>query len=209
MTLPQAFATKRAEAAREQARQITANLESLPGVEAASQVDAPVPMQGNDTVPFWLEGEPKPPSDNDMHSATDLGVEPNYLTAMQIPLKKGRFISENDTLHSPSVVVIDELLARKYFPNENPVGKHLTISAFNTQCEIVGVVGHVKQFGLTEEGGDSQPQLYYASMQVPDNFVFFWTHFPRAKINWAISSLPGTMRLSLVANRLEPNLNLV
>jgi ABC-type antimicrobial peptide transport system permease subunit len=111
-----------------------------------------------------------------MHSATDLGVEPNYLKALQIPLKKGRFISENDTMHSPAVVVIDELLARKYFPNEDPVGKHLTISPFNTQCEIVGVVGHAKQFGLTEGGKDDEPQLYYAFMQVPDKFVFFWTH---------------------------------
>jgi predicted permease len=141
VTLPPSYATKPAEAVREQVRQITVNLESLPGVEAASHVDAPLPMQGNDTVSFWLEGEPKPPSENDMHSATDLGVEPNYLKALQIPLKKGRFISENDTMHSPSVVVIDELLARKYFPNEDPVGKHLSISAFNTQCEIVGVVG--------------------------------------------------------------------
>jgi predicted permease len=139
-------------------------------------VDAPLPMQGNDTVPFWLEGEPKPTIDSDMHSATDLGVEPNYLKALQIPLKKGRFISENDTMHSPAVVVIDELLARKYFPNEDPVGKHLTISPFNTQCEIVGVVGHAKQFGLTEGGKNSEPQLYYALMQVPDKFVFFWTY---------------------------------
>ena len=176
VTLPPSFATKPAEAVREQVRQITVNLESLPGVEAASHVDAPLPMQGNDTVSFWLEGEPKPPSENDMHSATDLGVEPNYLKALQIPLKKGRFISENDTMHSPSVVVIDELLARKYFPNEDPVGKHLTISAFNTQCEIVGVVGHAKQFGLTEGGKEGEPQLYYASMQVPDKFVFFWTY---------------------------------
>ena len=67
-------------------------------------------------------------------------------------------------MHSPAVVIIDELLARKYFPNEDPVGKHLTISAFNTQCEIVGVVGHAKQFGLTEGGKEGEPQLYYASM---------------------------------------------
>ena len=45
------------------------------------------------------------------------------------------------------------------------------MSAFNTECEIVGVVGHAKQFGLTEGGKDGEPQLYYASMQVPDKFV--------------------------------------
>src|SRR5262249_4545502 len=98
------------------------------------------------------------------------------LKALRIPLKKGRFISENDTIHSPPVVVIDELLARKYFPNEDPVGKHLTISAFNTQSEIVGVVGHAKQFGLTEGSKDSQPQLYYANMQGEDKFIVFWTN---------------------------------
>lgn len=174
LTFPPAFITEPPPALREHFRQITANLESLPGVEAASMVDAPLPMQGDDSLSFWLEGEPKPPSENDMHWAYDLGVQPNYLKALQIPLKQGRFISEEDTVHAPAVVVIDEVLARKYFPNQNPIGKRLNISPVNAQWEIVGVVGHAKQVGLAEGAADNRPQLYYATMQVPDKFVLLW-----------------------------------
>lgn len=170
LTSPTTFIGEPPPAFREHFRQITANLESLPGVEAASMVDAPLPMQGEDSVTFWLEGEPKPPSENDMHWAYDLGVQPNYLKVLQIPLKQGRFISEEDTLHAP-VVVVDEVLARKYFPNESPIGRRLNISPMNVQWEIVGVVGHAKQIGLAEGEGDKQPQLYYATMQVPDKFL--------------------------------------
>jgi predicted permease len=172
LTFPPAFSAEPPPARRQHFQQITANLESVPGVEAASMVDAPLPMQGEDSVSFWLEGEPKPPSENDMHWAFDLGVQPNYLKVLQIPLKQGRFISEEDTMHSPAVVVIDEVLARKYFPNENPIGKRLNISPMGVQWEIVGVVGHVKQVGLAEGAGDNRPQLYYATMQVPDKFAF-------------------------------------
>jgi predicted permease len=172
VTFPPAFIAEPPPALRQHLQQITANLESVPGVEAASMVDAPLPMQGEDSVSFWLEGEPKPPSENDMHWAFDLGVQPNYLKVLQIPLKQGRFISEEDTVHSPAVVVIDEVLARKYFPNENPIGKRLNISPMGVQWEIVGVVGHVKQVGLAEGAGDNRPQLYYATMQVPDKFAF-------------------------------------
>jgi predicted permease len=172
LTFPPAFSAEPPPALRQHLQQITANLESVPGVEAASMVDAPLPMQGEDSVSFWLEGEPKPPSENDMHWAFDLGVQPNYLKVLQIPLKQGRFISEEDTVHSPAVVVIDEVLARKYFPNENPIGKRLNISPMGVQWEIVGVVGHVKQVGLAEGAGDNRPQLYYATMQVPDKFAF-------------------------------------
>jgi predicted permease len=109
-----------------------------------------------------------------MHWAIDLGVQANYLKVLRIPLKQGRFISEGDTVHSPAVVVIDEVLARKYFPNENPIGRRLNISPLDVQWEIVGVVGHAKQVGLAEGAGDNRPQLYYATMQVPDKFVPFW-----------------------------------
>jgi predicted permease len=162
-------------ALREHFRQITANLESVPGVEAASFLDAPLPMQGSDTVTFWREGEPKPPSENDMHWAFDLGVQPDYLKVLQIPLKQGRFFSEQDTEKSPAVTVIDEVFARKYFPNENPIGKRLNISSVDQQWKIVGVVGHAKQIGLAEGAADNQPQIYYATVQIPDKFVPTWT----------------------------------
>jgi predicted permease len=174
LTFPPSFNTESPAALRERFRQITANLESVPGVESASLLDAPLPMQGSDTVTFWLDGEPKPPSENDMHWAFDLGVQPDYLKVLQIPLKQGRFISDEDKVQSPRVTVIDEVFARKYFPNENPIGKRLNVSSVDERWEIVGVVGHAKQVGLAEGAADNQPQLYYATMQIPDKFVPFW-----------------------------------
>lgn len=137
-------------------------------------LDAPLPMQGSDSVSFWLDGEPKPPSENEMHWAFDLGVQPDYLKILQIPLKQGRFINEQDTVESPTVVVIDEVFARRYFPKENPIGKQINFFNVNARLEIVGVVGHAKQVGLAEGAADNQPQLYYAIMQGSDKFVPFW-----------------------------------
>jgi hypothetical protein len=99
--------------------------------------------------------------------AFDLGVQPNYMKVLQIPLKRGRFISEQDTLQSPAVVVIDEVLARKFFPKENPIGRRLNISPVYRQWEIVGVVGHAKQVGLAEShdlvfpNGDGKPDGHF------------------------------------------------
>src|SRR5215469_14064542 len=83
MSFPPSLTSEPPPAMREHFRQITANLESIPGVEAASFLDAPLPMQGSDTVTFWREGEPKPPSENDLHWAFDLGVQPDYLKVLQ------------------------------------------------------------------------------------------------------------------------------
>jgi predicted permease len=179
MAFPPSFTSEPPAALREHFRQVTANLETVPGVEAASFLDAPLPMQGSDTVTFWLKGEPKPPSENDMHWAFDLGVQPDYLKVLQIPLKQGRFINEQDTEQSPTVTVIDEVFAKRYFPNEDPIGKRLNISSVDRQWEIVGVVGHAKQVGLAESAADNQPQLYYAATQIPDKFVPTWTNNTR------------------------------
>ena len=175
LTIPPALASEPVPALREHFRQVTASMESLSSVEAASILDAPLPMQGTDTVSFWREGQPKPSSVNDMYGAEDTGVEPDYLKVMQIPLKQGRFITPEDTSHSQNVIVIDEVLAQKYFANENPIGKRIHIMDMNIEPQIVGVVGHVKHFGLAELDSDgTQAQLYYACAQVPDSIFPGW-----------------------------------
>jgi len=175
LTLPQALTSEPPRALREHFRQVTASMESLPEVVAASIADGPLPMQGTDIVSFWREGQPKPSSVNDMYEAEDTGVEPDYLRVMQIPLRQGRFITAEDTSHSQNVIVIDDVLAQKYFPNENPVGKRINISDMNMQAQIVGVVGHVSHIGLAERDSDGvQAQLYYPCAQVPDFFLPGW-----------------------------------
>ncbi len=96
-------------------------------------------------------------------------VEPGYLTVMGIPLKQGRFFTDQDDERSQPVVVIDEVFARKYFGNTDPVGKRIRQEGQDPQ-EIVGVVRHVEQWGLDSHDSDLlQAQLYEPFRQFSDN----------------------------------------
>ncbi len=147
-------------------------LEAIPGVEYVSAQGGSGPMQGDSELPFWLAGHPKPSSDNDMPFALFYLCEPDYLKAMGTPLLSGRFLNAADTIHSTPVIVIDENFARKYFPQENPIGKRVNLGILSVQAEIVGVVGHVKHWGLDENAKSPiLTQLYFPLMQVPDQFM--------------------------------------
>jgi predicted permease len=152
-------------------RESLRELEAVPGIESASLIGGSLPMTGDSEVPFWLEGQAKPANENDMPFAVFYCVNPGYQTALRIPVQRGRFFSARDDEHSSSVVVIDATFAHKYFPNENPVGKHLNIGLFDIQPEIVGVVGHVEHWGLGAKGHETlQSQIYFPIWQVPDKF---------------------------------------
>jgi len=98
-------------------------------------------------------------------------VNSGYHQAMRIPVELGRTLSEQDNEHGPAVAVIDASFARKYFPNQDPIGKHLNLGLFDTRPEIVGVVGHVEHWGLgSREHQNLQAQLYLPVWQVPDRF---------------------------------------
>jgi predicted permease len=95
-------------------------------------------------------------------------VEPGYLTAMSIPLKQGRFFTDQDDERSSSVVVIDEVFARKYFGDTSPIGKR--IRQGQDPQQIIGVVGHVKQWSIDSDEEESlQAQLYEPFRQLGDN----------------------------------------
>ena len=154
-------------------RETLRQLESVRGVETVSMMGGSLPMTGDSEVPFWLEGQPKPANDNDMPFALFYLVNPGYHQAMRIPVKRGRSFTDRDDEHSPSVALIDATFARKYFPNQDPIGKHLNVGLLDMQPEIVGVVGHVEHWGLgSRQHQDLQAQLYLPVWQVPDRF---WT----------------------------------
>jgi predicted permease len=154
-------------------RETLRQLEGVHGVEAVSMMGGSLPMTGDSEVPFWLEGQPKPATDTDMPFALFYLVNPGYHQAMRIPVERGRSFTERDDEHEPSVALIDATFARKYFPNQDPVGKHLNVGLLDMQPEIVGVVGHVEHWGLgSREHQDLQAQLYLPVWQVPDRF---WT----------------------------------
>jgi putative ABC transport system permease protein len=81
-----------------------------------------------------------------MYMALFYVVEPGYLDAMGLKLKSGRFFTNQDTEKSPRVVVIDDMLARERFGSENPLGRRLNLDDDQGPYEIIGVVGHVKQW---------------------------------------------------------------
>jgi predicted permease len=171
VSLPPSMTTATPEAIRSAFRELDNKLASIPGVQAVSQTWESLPLGGDDEQVFWREGQPKPASQNDMNWAIDYVVGPDYLKVMQVPLQRGRFFTRQDDEHSPRVIVIDDVFAGKYFPNEDPLGKRIHLNE-SDQSEIVGVVGHVKQWGLAADDTTSlRAQFYLSCMQMPDQYI--------------------------------------
>jgi predicted permease len=153
-------------------RQIQAQLGAVPGVQFASLSSAAMPMAGDSELPFWVQGQPKPATLPEMNWTLLYVVQPDYLKVMGIPLRRGRFLAPEDTEHSPFVTVIDERFARKFFGNQDPVGKHINFAFINATAEIVGVVGHVNQWGPERDATATvQAQCYFHISQTPDEFI--------------------------------------
>jgi predicted permease len=156
-------------ATRAALRELSDQIGSSPGIRAVSFSAGAIPLAGEDDLSFWVEGQPKPASQSEMNMALVYRVEPGYLTAMNIPLKQGRFFTNQDDERSQSVVVIDEVFARKYFGNTDPVGKRIRQDEQDPQ-QIIGVVGHVKQWSIdSDEEETLQAQLYEPFRQFSDN----------------------------------------
>jgi predicted permease len=145
---------------------------AVPGVQSVALTVGSDPMQGDSDVGFWLEGQAKPTSTADMKNALFYSVQADYLKAMGIPLKRGRFLTEADNQHSAPVAVIDEEFAHLAFGSDDPIGKRVNFAILGIAPEIVGVVGHVKQWGLDENGHSPiLAQFYFPISQIPDQFM--------------------------------------
>lgn len=172
VSLPPSMMTASPVAIRASFREFDQKMAAIPGVKAVSQVWGALPMSGDDEQTFWFEGQPKPTSQNDMGWAIDYIVEPSYLKAMSIPLQRGRFFTDQDDEHSPQVIVVDDVFAKKFFPNQDPIGKRILSDNFAPGAEIVGVVGHVKQWGLDRDDSEElRAQFYIPCMQMGDGFI--------------------------------------
>jgi predicted permease len=99
-----------------------------------------------------------------------LGIGVN--TAIFSVLQRGRFLTEQDNEHSPPVIVIDAQFAQRYFGSQDPIGRRIHFDILNTTAEIVGVVGHVRQWGLDENAASPyQAQCYLSVFQIPDHVL--------------------------------------
>jgi predicted permease len=157
---------------RARLRQFEAKLEGVAGVEAVSVTLGSRPMIHNSTEAFWIEGQPKPANDNEMSQALFYLASAGFQRAMGITMARGRFIGPEDNEQHPPVIVVDDVFARTYLPHEDPIGKRVNLALFGVQAEIVGVAGHVKQWGLdTDAKSALEAQFYYPIVQLPEKLM--------------------------------------
>lgn len=147
-------------------REIESHIARLPGVKAEGVVSA-LPLTGSvGWGGIHVEGYTPPPG---QELQVDLRIaSTDYFRAMKIPLLKGRFFSEHDIPETQQVVIIDEKFAERFWPHENPIGKHLWFDP-KKPLTIAGVVGVVKQYGLDTEG---KIATYFPQQQHPSNGVY-------------------------------------
>jgi predicted permease len=147
-------------------QEIEARIARLPGVEAEGVVSA-LPLAG---AVGWgginVEGyQPQPGQELQV----DLRVaSTDYFRAMEIPLRRGRYFSEHDTADMPPVVIVEDSFARRFWPHDDPIGKHLWFDP-KKPITIVGVVGVVRQYGLGAEG---KIATYFPQLQQPGSGMF-------------------------------------
>jgi len=150
-------------------QQLLDRVSGIPGVQSAA-ITSLVPLSGDSEIPFWLGKGPQPPQDQ-MASTLIYIATPGYLRAMGIPLKEGRFFTDHDTLASPLVVVVDEVMAEHLFPGQDALGKQFNLMVIGP-VQIVGVVGHVKHWGLdSDDTAKIRNEIYFPFLQVPDKFM--------------------------------------
>jgi predicted permease len=150
-------------------RQLLERIRNIPGVRAADLSNLTPLSGGDNSGPFWI-GATQSSSLPDAPHALYFWTGPEYLQTMRIPLLRGRFFTHADNLEAPKVVVIDQVLAQTFFPGQDPVGKKLTVGHWGT-AQIVGVVGHVRNWGLDDPGTYNPRQIYIPAYQLPDSMV--------------------------------------
>ena len=129
-------------------RDYTARIRQLPGVAAAGAIVIPPVTRDGFGGSFTIYGRPE---DANEGNAQVRSATPGYMEALSIPLKAGRFFTDNDDEGGPRVAIISETAARRYWPNENPIGKQLRLHVNEPSRrprEIVGVVGDVRTRGM-------------------------------------------------------------
>jgi predicted permease len=150
-------------------------MREIPAIQSVALTDI-VPMrEGQNVLGYWATATPPPP--NQEAEALASAVTPDYLQVMRLPLLRGRFFDENDRLGNGQVVVIDQKMAQHAFAEQDPIGKRLWIPAMGpTPVQVVGVVGHVRHWGLAgDDLSRVQDQCYYPLAQVPDQLVRFFS----------------------------------
>ncbi len=144
-------------------QRMTEEFKAIPGVEEVGVTSAGPEFGGNESVEFMVEGHPAPSSGEYPH-ARFYNVGPNYFHTLQIPVLQGREFTDADHQSAPAVALINEMMARRFFAGENPLGKRLALPREQAAVEIVGVVGDVQRKDVS---ASVEPEIYWPYMQQP------------------------------------------
>jgi predicted permease len=175
-------------------REIQSRVAQLPGVKSATS-SLILLLSGN----MWLGSIKVPgnsPRPNENTSVSVLPVGDDFLSTMGIPLLQGRDLSPRDDESAPKVALVNETLARKYWPNENPLGRHFTLR--NVDMEVVGIVADAKYTSLRR---DIPPTVYYPYVQQIDGMPQM--HFEMRTAGDASALIPSVRQVvASIDNRL-------
>jgi putative ABC transport system permease protein len=148
-------------------RDVVERMKAIPGVEVASGA---LPLLGGWQSSFTLEGRPEPPP-GQLPSADITRVTPDYFKAMGVRVQEGHVFTDHDTAEAPLVAVVDETFVRAHYPGDTPIGKRFRFGSSRGPqdgpvkwMEIVGVVSHVKNYGVDQE---SRVEVYLPFYQSP------------------------------------------
>jgi predicted permease len=154
-------------------QQVLDRVETLPGVESAGAINHR-PLSGYSLVSFFsIEGSPRPQPGKDQPIIVGVST-PDYFRAMGIPLLSGRFFNEQDAEGAATVAIINQAMARRFFQDQDPIGKTIGFACKDGLCrKIVGVVGDIRQQGLGEE---IRAEAYLPYLQFPSNSMTLVLH---------------------------------
>ncbi|HMG76375.1 MAG TPA: ABC transporter permease [Pyrinomonadaceae bacterium] len=147
-------------------------MRTLPGVEAAGAINYTPFLGLGSRTSFEVPGRPQSPADQGGNTTDVCVTDQNFFNALQIPLRRGRFFSEQEVREQRHVVIINEALAKKYFPNEDALGKSIIIAMRPPEVptEIIGIVRDAKHSQLDQ---DSEPMSYWPIAELPYTSMTF------------------------------------
>jgi predicted permease len=150
-------------------QQLLDRIRQIPGVQGA-EITTEVPMTHQmNSIPFWVDSR-RPASVAEAPRTLGFITGPDFLQVMHIPLLRGRFINQQDTVNSPLVAVIDSELAGTYFPGKDPIGRTITFPQVG-DYRIIGVVGHVQHWQVGFSSPFMQNQSYVSIYQIQDRWM--------------------------------------
>jgi putative ABC transport system permease protein len=148
-------------------RQVMERIQEIPGVKSVALVRG-LPFSGNGATTALTLPDREPPAKGHEPEVMFNSATPNYFATMGIPFIKGRLFSDQDRPDTPGVVVINQTMAQRFWPNQDPVGRQVKSVADGTTLTVIGVVGDAKHYWLEEQ---QRPQMYGAYSQQPGYFA--------------------------------------